>query len=151
MGFTSGLAASNTEKSLRFLTMFDEVSGILGDIGDHMTNSSHLFEVDDNLESLDDTNNVFIKIVISLQMNRGDPGLITLIEMSHRATEGDSMDDIVGGVGEEDLLVVLGLCKDVVSGIKYVLRNENQEKNTTSDPMDVSQSFIQHLETKLGY
>lgn len=148
MGFTSVLDASTTEKAVKFLVVFGEVSSILKVNADRTTKTSHLFEVDENLESLNNMDDVFIKIVVSLQMNREDPGLRTLREMSSRATEGEPLDEIMSSVKKEDVRLVLGLCTDVIAGINYTLRKEGGD--TYSDSMNVSQSFIQYLETSLG-
>lgn len=143
MGFTS-----TTEKAVKFLVAFGEVSSILKVNADRTADPSHLFEVDENLESLNSVDDVFIKIVVSLQMNVEDPALRTLREMSSRATEGDPLDDIIRRVKEEDVTRVLGLCTDVLTGVKYASRKEDGNKR--SDSMNVSQSFIQYLQTSTG-
>lgn len=148
MGFTSVLDASTTEKAIKFLVVFGEVSSILKVNADHTTDPSHLFEVDENLESVSNMDDVFMKIVVSLQMNKEDPGLRTLREMSSRATQGEPLDEIISRVEKEDASLALGLCTDVIAGVKYTLRNEGGD--THSDSMNVSRSFIQYLETSLG-
>ena len=145
MGFTS-----NSEKALRFLVVFGEVSDILRVNGYHAKNPSYLFEVDENLDSVDKMDNIFIKIVISLQMNKEDPGLATLKYMSTRAIEGDPLSEIMNKFSEKELRQVLGLCTDVIEGIRYILRNDNKGGSTYSDPINVSRSFIQHLKTEIG-
>lgn len=141
---------SDSDKALRFLIVFGDVSDILEINGDTGKNPSHLFEVDEKVGSVDKIDHVFIKIVTSLQMNKEDHGLTTLKYMSSRATIGEPLEKIINSVTKKDLRQVLGLCTDVLSGIKYILRKEDKKTNTYSNHINVYKSFIQCLERNLG-
>lgn len=136
---------SIAEKALGFLVAFEEVSRILEGNDEFSTKPPPLLKVDERIGYVNMAgDDMFIKIVVSLQMNTEDPGLRTLEEMSYLAAEGRSFDDIMSRVDKADLVRVLGLCTDVMKGVRYVLRND--DKKASSDPMSVALSFIRSLE-----
>lgn len=135
---------SLSEKASRFLTAFGGVSVILGlDMGNE-EGPGQAFNVEDNLNHEKNPDDVFIKIVTSLQMNTKDPGLHHLNNMSRLAVEGQPLDTIIKGLRSDSIEDVVGLCKDVLRGMDYIMRENNDREHR--DSLSVAKSFVLYLE-----
>ena len=131
----------NQEKAAtRFLCDLGHVSSLLG-INE---SKEKIFQAEDQLDYIVNPGDLFIKIVTYLQMNIDDPGLYHLRDMASLASKGVNIRSVVSSMNSRDIHEVISLCKDVMTGITYELRDVSLQK-THSDDLLVANSFIEFL------
>ena len=140
----------NSDKANRFLWTYEDVSSILGIYEDCSHESDHVFEAEDVIvnESSNDPDHVFVRIVLSLQMNTADPGLDHLNYMSQRSKCGVEIDDVLATLSIQNMRDVADLCREVMRGISYVF--EKSPEITIGDSCSVAYSFIEYLDAKVN-
>ena len=138
--------SSILKESKTFLGVFLDVSRILHIESGDPSDSNRLFNIDETLDTLK-SDEVFIKIVISLHMNINDPGLGHIIHMSNRFERGDSIEEIVRGLGDGEIKSIVGLLKQVLKGIKYSFKND--DKIIHGESIRITDSFLSYMEQQL--
>lgn len=141
------LDRSLSEKANQFLLSFGKVSSILGLNVSGEGSRGNVFDIEDNINEYNNPDDVFIRIVTSLQMNDTDQGLHHLNDMARMSAKGDHIDKIIKEVGTNGIEDVSGLCKDVLRGMDYFLKNGIDRKYT--DSKSVARSFVLYLDQSL--
>lgn len=135
------------EESGKFLDMFRDVSSIL-DIGTIQSyGTDRLFEIDGTLDNLLKSDDIFIKIVVSLHMNTKDPGFHNIRRLSEVYSKKKSMEESFTGLGSVQIKSMIGLLEQVLKGIKYTTRKNDSRVN--KKPIKITESFLLYLKNKL--